>query len=174
VPPPSLCQRAQSAPFHSRLPAALTKVNNLATGDPKVALAYPCPNPSPIPALTLTLALAVPSPSPNPNPDPDPNPNPNQVAQAGLQAEPLLAKEASLSAAFDACSEDDKTKKETLKKYTLMRDELSYQAGKLYDARWADPDDTADLQTSIKKAKAAIENFLASVPAEKRAPPAAT
>ena len=47
--------------FTTRLPAALTKVNNLATGDPKVALAYPCPHPSPIPipALTLTLALAL-------------------------------------------------------------------------------------------------------------------
>jgi|TARA_B110001469_G_C9550493_1_gene273141 hypothetical protein len=60
-------------------------------------------------------------------------------------------------------------KKETLKKYTLMRDELAYQAGKTYDPRWADPDDTADMQTSIKKTKAAIESFLAAVPAEKRA-----
>ena len=50
-----------------------------------------------------------------------------------------------------------------------MRDELAYQAGKTYDPRWADPDDTADMQTSIKKTKAATESFLAAVPAEKRA-----
>ena len=40
--------------------------------------------------------------------------------------------------------------------------------GKNYDARWADPDDMSDMQSSIKKAKAALEGFLATVPAEQR------
>jgi len=107
------------------LPAALTKVNSLATGDPKVAL-------------------------------------------AGLQAEPLLANTARLSTALDACAADEKAKQDTLKKYNLMREEIAFQAGKNYDARWADPDDMSDMQSSIKKAKAALEGFLATVPAEQR------
>ena len=73
-----------------------------------------------------------------------------KIAEAGLTAEPLLAKSATLSAALDACSDDEKSKQETLKKYDLMRDELAYQSGKTYDPRWADPDDMADMQAATK------------------------
>ena len=73
-----------------------------------------------------------------------------KVAEAGLTAEPLLAKSATLSAALDACSDDEKSKQETLKKYDLMRDELAFQSGKTYDPRWADPDDMADMQAATK------------------------
>ena len=74
VRPPSLCQgRSVCTCPTPRLPAVLTKVNNLATGDPK-------------------------------------------VAEAGLQAEALLANPARLSAAFDACAADEKSTKEAMKK----------------------------------------------------------
>ena len=73
-----------------------------------------------------------------------------KVAEAGLTAEPLLAKSATLSAALDACSDDEKSKQEALKKYDLMRDELAFQSGKTYDPRWADPDDMADMQAATK------------------------
>ena len=85
-----------------------------------------------------------------------------------LKGEPLLADPTLLSAAFDACSADESAKREALKMYSALREEIKYQTSKTYDPRWPDPDDAADLQASVKKLKSAVERCLASVPPAKR------
>ena len=132
VPPrPAIADGEDASPSCSysaleALPDVLGKMNNLATGDPKVAL-------------------------------------------AAFQGDPLLGNPTLLTSAMDACAADDGARKTADSKYASLRDELKYQAGKTYDPRWVDPEDVADLQSAVKKLKAAMERYLASVPAAQRA-----
>ena len=119
--PPSCAYGALAA-----LPDVLGKVNRLASGDPKSAL-------------------------------------------AAFKGDTLLGDPRQLSSAMDACAADAGARKEADAKYAASRDELEYQAGKTYDPRWPDPEDAAELQSAVKKAKAAMERFLASVPEAQRA-----
>ena len=90
-----------------------------------------------------------------------------RAAKAMLKDEPLLATRSVLSDAMGACSADSSggATQEVLKRFTALCDELDYQSKLNYDPRWQDPEDTADLLSSIKKFKAAMEKYLASVPA---------
>ena len=88
--------------------------------------------------------------------------------QKVLQDEPLLADPKRFSAALDACAAEDSAKKEALAKFASLEEEIQYNLGKSFDPRWPDEDDIADLQSSVKRLKAAVEKCIASVPAAQR------
>ena len=89
-------------------------------------------------------------------------------AQSDFQRAPLLADRQQLSTAVASCTGEDTLRGALLGRYDALRDEFKYQTSKTYDPRWADPEDAADLQSSIKQLKAALEKYLASVPAAQR------
>ena len=93
-----------------------------------------------------------------------------RAVKSVLVSEPLLTDPAKLSASLGACAADDAATQDVLKKFAAVRDELTYQSGKNYDPRWQDPEDTADLLGPVKKFKASLEKYLASVPEAQRSP----
>jgi len=86
-------------------------------------------------------------------------------ARAAFEGDPLLADPELLVKVLDSCAADVGAKEDVVKKYDALREEFKYQTSKLYDPRFPDPDDMADLLSCVKKLKSAVERYLESVPA---------
>lgn len=86
-------------------------------------------------------------------------------AKSLLLEEPLFAEPDKLTSAFEACSADDKVKKDVLGALKNLKEELNYNVGKGYDPRWPDYDDLEDLQAAVKKLKVPLDRYVATVKA---------